>query len=70
MTLTEIRAYIDADRAELERRQRLYRYYRGENDITRLEKKTDDKPDNRLAHNYQAYICNAYTGYMYGKPVT
>ena len=70
MTLTEIRAYIDADRTELERRRRLYRYYRGENDITLLEKKTDDKPDNRLAHNYCAYICNSFTGYMYGKPVT
>lgn len=70
MTLEEIRAYIEADRAERERVRRLYDYYRGHNAILDEPKKGDDKPDNRLAHNYQAYICNTYTGYMFGEPVS
>lgn len=70
MTLEEIQAYIEADRGELERRARLYRYYNAENDLVREPKKADDKPDNRLAHGYVSYICNAFTGYMFGQPVT
>lgn len=70
MELEHIRAYIEADRQERARIRRLYDYYRGHNDILDEQKKADDKPDNRLAHNYVAYICNAYTGYVFGEPVS
>lgn len=70
MTLEEIRAYIAADAAEKARRAKLYAYYRYQNDILRGERKNDGKPDNRLAHGFVPYICNAYAGYMFGKPVT
>lgn len=70
MTVQEIRAYIDADRQERARRQRMYDYYRFNNRILEAPERKDDKPDNRLAHGFVAYISNAYTGYMFGKPVT
>ena len=70
MTIEEIKAYIAADGRELQRRQKLYRYYRMEHDILSAEKKDDGKPDNRLAHGFANYICNAYAGYMFGQPVT
>ena len=70
MTLTEALAYVAADVQERERRARLYRYYRCENDILSLPKKGDGKPDNRLAHGYVSYIANAYAGYMFGEPVS
>lgn len=70
MTIEEIMAYIEADSAERMRRERLYRYYKGENDILRAPAAKDDKPDNRLSHGFAGYICNAYTGYMFGQPVT
>lgn len=70
MTLEEILAYIEADSAERERRARLYRYYRCQNDLLSEPRAKDDKPDNRLAHGFVKYICNAFTGYLYGQPVT
>lgn len=70
MTIEEIKAWIAADMPELQRRQRMYRYYQTKNDILQAPKKDDGKPDNRLAHGFTSYICNAYTGYMFGQPVT
>lgn len=70
MTLKEVKAYIEYDREEHERREKMYRYYRVQNAILDEQKKGDNKPDNRLAHGFANYICNAFTGYMFGKPVT
>jgi SPP1 family phage portal protein len=70
MTLEEVKAYIEYDRQERERRARMYRYYRTHNAILDEKQKGDDKPDNRLAHGFVSYICNAFAGYMFGKPVT
>ena len=70
MTLAEVKAYIEYDRAERERREKMYRYYKTHNAILDEKKKDDDKPDNRLAHGYVSYISNAFTGYMFGDPVT
>ena len=70
MTVEEIRAWIEYDARERERRERLYRYYTVKNRILDEPKKDDDKPDNRLAHGFVNYICRAYTGYMFGEPVT
>ncbi len=70
MTLTEALAYVAADAEQRARREKLYRYYRCENDILSMPKKGDDKPDNRLAHGYVGYIANAYAGYMFGEPVS
>lgn len=65
-----ILAYIRAHEPEAARRMRLYDYYRGRHDI--LQRKMDDpsKPNNRLCCNYPALIANAYTGYLFGEPVS
>lgn len=65
-----ILAYIRAHEPEAARRMRLYDYYRGRHDI--LKRKMDDpsKPNNRLCCNYPAMIANAYTGYLFGEPVS
>lgn len=70
LSIEAIRAYIAADAPERARRERLYRYYQVKNDILSGERGRDDKPDNRLAHGYVPYIANAFTGYMFGQPVT
>lgn len=65
-----ILAHIEAHKGEAERRARLYDYYRGKHDI--LERKFDDpgKPNNRLCCGFPAMISNAYTGYVFGEPIS
>ena len=55
---------------EASRIRKMKRYYKNQNDI--MNRKYDDpnKPANKLAHNYAAYITNSYTGYFMGNPVT
>ena len=65
-----ILAYIRAHETEERRRRRMYDYYRGKHDI--LKRKFDDptKPNNRLCCGFPAMISNAYTGYVFGEPIS
>lgn len=65
-----ILAYIRAHEPEAARRARLYDYYRGRHDILRRVMDDPSKPNNRLCCNYPALIANAYTGYLFGEPVS
>lgn len=63
-------AYIKNHETEARRRARLYDYYKGRHDI--LGRKFDDpsKPNNRLCCGFPTMISNAYTGYVFGEPVS
>lgn len=65
-----ILAYIRAHEPEAARRMRLYDYYRGRHDILKRRMEDPSKPNNRLCCNYPALIANAYTGYVFGEPVS
>ena len=55
---------------EASRIRKMKRYYKNQNDIMNREYEDPNKPANKLAHNYAAYITNSYTGYFMGNPVT
>lgn len=47
----------------------LYRYYRGDHDIL-YRRFNDDKPNNKLVHNFPKLITDNATAYFVGKPIT
>ena len=47
---------------EASRIRKMKRYYKNQNDIMNREYEDPNKPANKLAHNYTAYITNSYTG--------
>ena len=49
---------------------KLKRYYNNENDIFNRNYTDKNKPQNKLAHNYAAYITDNFVGYMVGQPVS
>lgn len=62
--------YIQRDEAEKKRRERMFDYYRNKHDIMHRSVNDISKPNNRLANGYPYLISNAYTGYMFGEPVS
>lgn len=64
-----IQKLIDGHKEEVERYQRLQRYYEGKNDILDRTKKDDDKPNNKIVSGYPSYIIDIMQGYFMGKPV-
>lgn len=50
--------------------EKLKRYYDNEADILNRVKDDPKKPNNKISHNYAAYITDNYVGYMLGIPVT
>lgn len=55
---------------EQQRIARLKRYYNNENDIFNRKYTDSNKPQNKLAHNYAAYITDNFVGYMVGQPIS
>lgn len=53
---------------EQPRRNKLQRYYLGENDINRVVK-AEGKPNHKISNNYPKNIVNTTVGYFMGKPV-
>ena len=70
LSIEAIRAYIDADAEECARRKRMYEYYRGRHRIRDRTMDDPTKPNNRLENGYPALISNAYTGYVFGEPIS
>lgn len=65
-----IMKYIENDTAERARKERLFNYYRGRHDILKRTMADPSRPNNRLVHPYPRYIVDAFTGYMFGEPVS
>ena len=61
--------YIEKNRAEVARRQKLYNYYLGKHDILKRSMADATKPNNKIVHPYAKYITNLMTGYFMGDPV-
>lgn len=70
LSIEAIRAYIDADAEECARRKRMYEYYRGRHRIRDRTMDDPTKPNNRLENGYPSLISNAYTGYVFGEPIS
>lgn len=65
-----IEKLIESHKIEVERYERLQRYYEGKNDILNRKKKDPSKANNKLANAYPSYIVDVMQGYFIGKPVT
>lgn len=65
-----IQDLIDNHSIERNRILKLKKYYNNENSILDRKYKDKNKPQNRLAHNYAAYITDNYVGYMTGQPIS
>lgn len=65
-----IQKLIDDHAVERSRILKLKRYYNNENDILNRKYTDENKPQNKLSHNYAAYITDNYVGYMVGQPIS
>lgn len=65
-----IQKLIDNHATEHSRILKLKRYYNNENDILNRQYTDENKPQNKLSHNYAAYITDNYVGYIVGQPIS
>lgn len=70
ITMDLINELYDLHATERSRIKKLRKYYNNENEIMNRIKKDSNKPNNKIAHNYAAYITDNYVGYMLGVPIT
>lgn len=61
---------IDDHELERNRVLRMKKYYDNMNDILNRNYPDPNKPQNKLSHNYAAYITDNFVGYMVGKPIS
>lgn len=69
MTPTLISRYIERNRAEVARRERLMRYYLGKSDILQKEYNDPTKVCNKIISPFANYITDVGTSYFIGSPV-
>lgn len=62
--------YIEKNRENDRRLEKLYNYYLGKHDITKRTYEDQSKPNNKLINAYGEYITNIMTGYFMGEPVS
>lgn len=70
LTTFMIEKYIEKNRIEAARRQKLYDYYKGQHAIKNRTLKDPTKPNNRIVNPYAHYITDTMTGYFLGEPLT
>jgi SPP1 family phage portal protein len=71
LTENDIKVFIDDHRKNyVPRLIKLENYYRNKNKILNREFEDESKPNNKIAHNYAAYITDTLVPYMLGNPVT
>lgn len=61
---------IEDHKLERNRVLRMKKYYDNMNDILNRNYTDPNKPQNKLSHNYAAYITDNFVGYMVGKPIS
>lgn len=64
-----IRKYIENNRKEDRRIEKLREYYLGKHDISKRTMDDSSKPNNKIVNPYAAYITDLMTGYFMGEPV-
>lgn len=69
LTAAMINAYIENNFQEEKRKQKLYDYYMGKQDICKRIMADAAKPNNRVVNPYANYITDIMTGYFMGEPV-
>lgn len=67
--MDNINKLLELHITERSRIKNLKKYYDNVNKVNDRQK-PDDKPNNKLSHNYAAYITDNYVGYMVGIPIT
>lgn len=65
-----INKYIEADIEENRRKNKLYDYYVGKQDILKRTMADSAKPNHKIVNPYANYITDIMTGYFVGEPVT
>lgn len=70
VTIDLINDLLEVHMKERSRIKKLKKYYDNDNEIMRRQKADPKKPNNKLSHNYAAYITDNYVGYMVGIPIT
>lgn len=70
ITIDLINELYEFHAIERSRIKKLRRYYDNQNDIKDRTKTDTKKPNNKISHNYAAYITDNYVGYMLGIPIT
>ncbi|WP_250675460.1 phage portal protein (plasmid) [Paraclostridium ghonii] len=61
---------IEDHQKERNRILEMKKYYNNMNDILNRSYTDSNKPQNKLSHNYAAYITDNFVGYMVGKPIS
>ena len=70
MTTELLGKYMAKHKEEISRRYgRLHDAYENKYEISRLEKKPDWKPDNRIPVNFAKYIVDTMNGFFIGIPI-
>ena len=62
--------YIEKNRNEVARLNKLYEYYIGKHAIKQRTMADPTKPNNKVANPYATYITDLGTGYFMGEPVS
>lgn len=65
-----IQRYIQKNKANVRRLQKLQDYYKNNTEITKRVMKDISKPNNKIVNPYAAYITDTFTGYFLGEPVS
>ncbi len=64
-----IEKYLEKNHAEESRREKLYAYYKGKQDIQKRTLNDPSKPNNKIVNPYAHYITDTMTGYFMGEPI-
>lgn len=70
VTAQLLQKFIRRHMREIPRINKLERYYRGEHDILKRQKKSDGAPNNKVVCNHAKEITDTATGYFVGNPIT
>lgn len=69
LTPSMIQKYIELNREQDARQEKLYNYYLGKHDIQKRMMDDASKPNNKIVNPYAHYITDIMTGYFMGEPV-
>lgn len=70
LTPDMIEKYIEKNRSNEARKQKLINYYKGKQAICNRTMEDASKPNNKVASPYGHYITDIMTGYFMGEPIT
>ena len=70
LTTSLLKKFIEKNRTEVARLQKLEDYYCGKHDILSRTVEDKSKPNHKIVHPYAQYITDTLCGYFVGEPIT